>query len=194
MAKLVASGPDAIEARSAAPAVIFSGAFNPRHHGHEQMARVAEKLLGAPVAWELPIENADKPPLDYLEMARRLRQFGADESVYLTRAATFAAKAELFPGATFIVGADTLPRIDQPRFYGHGEAARDAAINAIAARGCKFLVFGRLMPLDGAAGDAGFRSLSRLEVSPALRAICIDEVAAERFRADVSSTELRTGQ
>ncbi len=68
---------------------IFPGAFNPLHAGHRRMAEIARKRLGVPVEFEISIENVDKLPLDYLEIARRLEQFSRDEVVWLTRAATF---------------------------------------------------------------------------------------------------------
>ena len=81
------------------PAAIFPGAFNPLHVGHRRMAELAQAILGVPVALELSILNPDKPPLDYAEIDRRLRQFPAEQPVWLTRAATFEEKSRLFPGA-----------------------------------------------------------------------------------------------
>ncbi|MEZ6070143.1 MAG: hypothetical protein R3C10_07645 [Pirellulales bacterium] len=135
------------------------------------------------MTFELSIENVDKPPLDYLEIERRCGQFAGVGAVCLTRAPTFLGKAELFPGATFVVGADTIIRIAAPRYYGNDPAACRAAIQRIAALGCRFLVFGRL-------DDNGFVTLADLSLPSELRAIC-DEVDEDAFRADVSSTELR---
>jgi hypothetical protein len=103
--------------------------------------------------------------------------------VCLTRAATFEEKSRLFPGATFIVGVDTLRRIADPRYYRDDAAACLAAIERIAARGCRFLVFGRDV-------GTGFVRLSDLDLPEALRAIC-REVPGEEFREDISSTEIR---
>ena len=80
-------------------AAIFPGAFNPLHAGHRRMMELAQAILGVPVALELSVLNADKPPLDYAEIERRLRQFPAEQPVWLTRAATFEEKSRLFPGA-----------------------------------------------------------------------------------------------
>ena len=176
----------------ARPKVVFSGAFHPVHRGHRRIAQIGGQLLGAPAAWELPIVNADKPPLDYLEVAGRLAQFEPGAKVWLTRAATFVEKADLFPGATFLVGVDTILRIDDPRFYAHSALARDAAFERIAAAGCRFLVFGRVRRAAGDAGAATFYTLSQLELSPGLQALC-DETSAVVFREDVSSTSLRSG-
>ena len=69
--------------------------------------------------WEISVRNVHKPPLDYLEIGQRVAEFQQDEEVWLTLAATFDEKSRLFPGATFIVGVDTLQRIVEPRYYGN---------------------------------------------------------------------------
>jgi hypothetical protein len=168
--------------------VVFPGAFNPRHAGHVRMAEMASRRLGAPVAWELSITNVDKPPLDFIAIRERLEPLdleGSESKIALTRAPTFREKAELFPGATFVVGVDTVQRIAETRYYGGDMAKRDAAIKQIAERGCRFLVFGREL-------DGRFAVLSDLDLPESLRALC-DEVPASDFREDVSSTALRRG-
>lgn len=167
--------------------LLFPGAFNPPHHGHLEMIAVAERRLGKPAMWELSVANVDKPPLDHISIYERLEALREEDPrrlIALTRAPTFREKSELFPNATFVVGADTLLRIADPKYYGGDPAKRDAAIAEIAARGCRFLAFGRIL-----AGK--FTVLSDLALPPALAAIC-DEVPASEFREDISSTQLRT--
>ncbi len=171
----------------AAPAVVFPGAFNQRHSGHRQMAKVAERVLGHAIAHEISIENVDKPPLDFIEIEDRLSQFDDGEVVWLTRAAAFVQKAERFPGATFVVGADTLRRIAEPKYYEAMKMTTDEAIDALVAAGCRFLMFGRV---EGEGADADFVTLEDLSLSPRLAAIC-SEVPESAFRDDISSTELR---
>jgi len=163
--------------------LVMPGAFNPRHEGHRRMAEIAGQQCGQPVEFELSIWNVDKPPLDYIEIEHRLRNFTDRETVWLTRAPTFVEKAKLFPQATFVLGADTLVRIGQPKYYGDDEQARDTAINDLARSHCRFVVFGRLR-------DEQFETLDLLELPAALRTLCsgCDE---HTFRFDVSSTELR---
>lgn len=164
------------------PRIVFPGAFHPLHAGHQAMARVAERRYGVPVAFELSIENVDKPPLDYSEIAARGEQFG-EATLWLTRAPTFIEKSRLFPHAVFVVGADTIARIADPKYYGgSADACRDA-IAEIAQRGCRFLVFGRNVRDE-------FRTLDALPLPSALRVLC-DDVGEEEFRVDISSTELR---
>jgi hypothetical protein len=164
------------------PRVLFPGAFNPPHEGHEQMARIATKRLGQPVTFELSIANVDKPPLDFIEINGRLRGL-AGQRVLLTRAPTFVEKSRIAPGCTFVVGVDTIERIGDPVYYGNDPSQRDGAIQKIAARGCRFLVFGRNV-------DGRFRTLAAANIPPALRAIC-DEVTESEFSVDISSTALR---
>jgi hypothetical protein len=159
------------------------GAFNPLHDGHRRMMQIAEEMLGQPAVTELSILNVDKPPLDYMEIERRLGQFPAERPVVLSRAATFDEKSRLFAGATFVVGADTLRRIADPRYYGNDPSACQRAIERIVGQGCRFLVFGRDC-------GAGFACLSDLDLPETLRTICRD-VPAEVFREGVSSTALR---
>ncbi len=164
------------------PFVLFPGAFNPLHAGHQRMAEVAGEYCGRAVTFELSIANVEKPPLDFIEIADRLGQFQS-QRVLLTRAPTFVEKSAIAPGCTFVVGVDTLVRIGDPSYYGRDPARRDAAIAAMGNLGCRFLVFGRV-------ADGGFETLSDVVVPPALRAIC-DEVGESQYREDVSSTELR---
>jgi nicotinamide mononucleotide (NMN) deamidase PncC len=170
-------------AANPATGAVMPGAFNPLHLGHERMAEVAHTLLGLPVALEISIVNVDKPPLDYCEIQRRVGQFAPDQPVWLSRAATFEEKSRLFPCATFLVGTDTLRRIADPRYYAGDAAACRAALERIAGRGCKFLVFGRDM-------GTGLVRLSDLDLPEPLKRIC-REVPAETFREDVSSTAIR---
>jgi nicotinamide mononucleotide (NMN) deamidase PncC len=162
---------------------VFPGAFNPLHEGHRRMADVAKELLQLPILMEISITNVDKAPLDYCEMRRRIEQFPSELPVCFTRARTFDEKSKLFPGCWFVVGIDTLKRIAAPDYYGNDESAALAAIARIASRGCRFLVFGRKMGED-------FVRPADLDLPESLKAIC-REVPPERFRLDVSSTELR---
>ena len=173
--------PDGLHPRQE-PSVFFPGAFNPLHAGHRRMAEIAAARTGKPVWFELSIANVDKPPLDFIEIGDRLDQLG-DAPVVLTQAALFAEKAILFPAATFVVGADTIERIADPRYYGGKTTERDAAIGMFESNGCRFLVFGR-------TADGPFLVLHDLNLPTNLHALC-DGVPESEFREDISSTELR---
>ena len=119
-----------------------------------------------------------------LEARRRAAQFLGRAPVLLSKASLFGDKAKLFPGAPFVVGVDTAQRILESRFYG-SEAARDETLDGLRSLGNSFLVAGRLR-------DGVFRSLGDLDV-PARHRDLFTELPAQRFRADISSTQVREG-
>jgi nicotinamide mononucleotide (NMN) deamidase PncC len=166
------------------PAALLAGSFNPLHEGHRKLAALAARLCGGPAAFELSIVNADKPPLGESEARRRAAQFAWQAPLWLTRAPTFVLKAELFPGAVLVVGADTAARIVQPRFYGDSVEAMRQALATIRAHGCRFLVAGRI---DAQGQFVGLESAG----IPAEFADLFAGIAAADFRLDVSSTQLR---
>jgi nicotinamide mononucleotide (NMN) deamidase PncC len=161
---------------------IFAGSFDPLHDGHRAMARIGARVTGLPVAYELSIRNVDKPPLDYLETSARVNQF-SDARVWLTSAPTFVEKLSLFPGAPFLVGADTYVRLGNPRYYGDSAERAAAAVERISRESGGLVVFGRVC-------DGQFTEPSRLEAPPTLRSIA-RFVTEREFRDDISSTMLR---
>src|ERR1700693_5910908 len=126
------------------PAVLFPGSFNPMHEGHVWLARLAEELRQQPVAFEISVTNADKPPLAGETVRHRLAQFAWKSPVELTRAPTFVEKSRLFPGPLFVVGADTAERLFAPKYYGDDELRMHVALEEIAHSGCSFLVAVRI--------------------------------------------------
>jgi hypothetical protein len=166
-----------------APRAVLPGSFNPLHDGHLLLARVAEAMLQAPVAFEISVTNVDKPPLAASEVRARLAQFAARARVELTRAPTFLEKSRLFPGATFIVGADTAERLVATRYYG-AETRMSAALQEIAERGCRFLVAVR------ADTEERVRALADVAVPPRF-AHLFTPIPESRFRLDASSSDIR---
>jgi hypothetical protein len=166
------------------PQVLLSGSFNPLHEGHLELARAASRVLGKPVAFELAARNADKPPLPAPEVLARLAQFAGRYPVYVSQAATFVEKAQLYPGATFVLGYDTAVRLLQARFYGDNREKLAAALAAIRAQGCRFLVAGRLH------SDARYHPPDDLD-PPRDCADLFLPIPPDQFRRDISSTELR---
>jgi len=166
------------------PAAILSGSFNPLHGGHTGLAATAAALLGAPVAFELSVVNADKPRLEPAAVLDRLSQFAGRTAAYAGNAPTFVEKARLYPGAVFVVGFDTAARVVQPRYYGGSEAGLLAALDELRRRGNRFLVAGRL------DDDGLFHELPELAL-PAGYEMLFEAIPARLFRHDVSSTELR---
>lgn len=132
------------------------------------------------VVFEIGAVNADKPPLPRDEITKRLSQFHAHSNplfsrwgitnfaVSITSEPLFLGKAAIFPGCDFLIGADTMVRLINSKYYadrtsssrtGGGaaeavvlgtdsEARRTAnmvsALSTIAARRCRFVVGGRV--------------------------------------------------
>ena len=166
------------------PFVLFPGSFNPMHEGHLLLARVAEELRQQPLAFEISVVNVDKPPLLGETVRHRLAQFAWKSPVELTRAPTFLEKSRLFPGTTFVVGADTAERLVAPKYYRDDEARMHDALEEIADSGGSFLVAVRL----DAAGRV--RALNDIPV-PRRYADLFTEIPEHRFRLDTSSSEIR---
>ena len=164
---------------------IFPGSFDPLHDGHRAMARIGARITGLPVAYELSIRNVEKPALDFVEIAARADRFDG-AAAWLTSAATFVEKVALFPGAPFLVGADTFVRLGHPRYSGGSTTAAAEAVRRIATASGGLIVFGRLR-------DGVFTDPAQLLAPPALRAIA-RFVTEEEFRDDVSSTLLRRAE
>jgi hypothetical protein len=168
------------------PGLIFPGAFNPVHKGHLEMKQLAEKMTGLSASFEISVANVDKPPLDYREMANRSASLNTLGNLIFTCAATFTEKAAIFPGATFIVGADTIKRIASITYYQLDSQRRDRAILEMVQLGVRFIVFGR-------SADGRFVTLDDLNLPADLKSICA-QVPESSFREDISSTLLRLDQ
>lgn len=166
---------------------IFPGSFNPIHQGHLEMIDIAQQKLGSRVALEISVQNVDKPCLDYIELKTRLEQIREarpGQAVWLTQTPLFEEKSELFQGATFVVGADTLRRFAELRFYHESIHRLHDVLRAIGYNDCRFLVFGRVGP------DDRIENMKTLNVPDMLRSLT-DEIPETEFRMNISSRDLR---
>jgi nicotinic acid mononucleotide adenylyltransferase len=168
---------------------IFPGSFNPIHKGHAEMIDIAELRLGSRVALEISIQNVDKPPLDYIELEYRLKAIEntrPEQAVWFTQTPLFEDKSDIFRGATFVVGADTLRRFADLRFYHESIHQLHDVLRLIAFHNCRFLVFAR-------QGHHEIESLETLKIPDMLRSLC-DEIPPSTFAMNISSSDLRRNE
>ena len=124
---------------------IYPGSWNPYHEGHNQIAQIAEEIIGSPVIHEITPINADKGFLDWFDVADRISNMQRSHgcSVIVTDYPTFIGKAKSIARKgrqiVFIVGADTWRRVCMPMYVGPIEELYEA----FSSLGVKFLPFGR---------------------------------------------------
>ena len=181
--------------------LVYPGSFNPLHHGHVELARAAQAALASsagtqqeagveqvPVVLEISAANADKPVLSEEIVRQRVTQVTqASFPVAITKAPLFIDKARIFPGSTFIVGADTASRILDPKYYGNSDLSMVAAIAEVAHLGCRFLVGGRVVNGNFTVLDD---ILAQSPLPDHLKDIFMG-LSSDEFRVDLSSTEIR---
>lgn len=216
--------------------IIYPGSFNPLHEGHLQLVAAeierrrslavsAGREFSAPlVVFEIAAVNADKPPLSRETVVQRLLQFDDranpllqrfgihHHAVSVTSEPLFVAKGELFRRCSFLIGADTMARLLNPKYYAdtaeNGSAGVDrslfnmiSALTTLKNYGCGFIVGGRVRAL--ASGEATFETGEQIingehadtaqvvNVLPDTVKEMFTSLSEDEFRLDLSSTEIR---
>ncbi|VVB08011.1 unnamed protein product [Arabis nemorensis] len=168
--------------------IILPGSFNPLHDGHLKLLEVAMSVSGGGYpCFEISAINADKPPLSVAQIKDRVKQFEAvGKTVIVSNQPYFYKKAELFPGSSFVIGADTAARLVNPKYYEGSQKRMLEILGDCKRTGCSFLVGGRNI-------DGVFKVLEDLDIPEEISDMFIS-IPAEKFRMDISSSEIRKKQ
>ena len=182
LSKVKASGEPREPSEPGKIRLVFPGSFDPCHRNHIFMAKQASNKLCEPVHFEISLTNVDKPPIDFISLNQRLDSLKGYEdenfmgSICLTNAPLFLQKAALFPDSTFIVGADTINRIFDAKYY-NGTVNTPAILKHFKEKNVRFMVF--------------HRKSIELFINPEVLEFC-EIIPVDEYEDDgISSTEIR---
>lgn len=167
---------------------IYPGSFNPPHEGHAEIVEIAQEKTQNNVELEISVKNVDKPPIDPLELVRRLKIINEKLpgiKVWTTNAPRYVQKAELFPGAQFVMGADTAVRLANPKYAENSLEKRNDVLKRLNALDVDFCVFARKIN-QNIIGE----KILKEELPDLLKNICVF-VSEKEFLNDASSSALR---
>jgi cytidyltransferase-like protein len=152
------------------------GSFNPPHNGHFGAAEAVRALTGKRIIFSVTANPPHKDPLGLHDMLERAKMLRGKDVVFTEGDALFIEKARRFPGASFIVGADTARRMLDPKW-----CPVEPMIDEFRDLGTKFYVLGRVQD------DGGFVTLADIPEARGLG----DIFKHVDGRWDISSTQLR---
>lgn len=176
------------------PAVLFPGTFNPLHDGHRAMAAQAQQLSDRQVFYAVNADSIHKPALSTSELLSRAAAIrgekwsGVGSPVLFTRGEPlFVDKARARPGTTFVIGADALARMLDPKW---GVDAREV-LTTLAVNAARFYVFarqegGQLLTAGSVLDAMPFNASSfkpLFQEAPGIWAVSSTEIRARGARA-----------
>ena len=154
-----------------------------------------------PVVFEIAVVNADKPPLSREDLVKRLMAFSSSgvatqllESYGLTNVAIvvtshplFVNKINLFPNCRILLGADTLSRLLNEKYYNNSRESMIVALGKILQKNT-LIVGGRVTPEGEFVTAENIILQHHLPVELTQQILNLPESA---FRCDISSTTIR---
>ena len=173
-----------ISSHNEEPKLIFPGAFEPNSQSSSGNGSIGQKQIEKEV-FEVCIQNADKPPLSYHQIDSTLKQFTQSDKWVLTKTGKFSDKAMIFKDATFIIGADTLLRMLNEKFYPSYKSMIEE-FEIFNQQNTKFLVFGRVY------GEK-FITLNDISLPENIKQR-FEGFGEDIFRSDISSSQIRISE
>ena len=159
--------------------LILSGSFNPLHDGHINLLKASLNEYNKIPLYEISITNVDKSKIVFNDLLNRISQFKSLGRLVITNSPTFEEKSKIFTKSIFVIGYDTAERLVDNKYYKNGFKE---SLNIIERNNCSFLVSGRLIKNKYyKPANINFEGYDYL----------FDTLAEEKFRLDISSTELR---
>ena len=161
---------------------MMPGSFNPPHAGHLGLAETFRAEHGKSVLFEIGTNPPHKTPPTVQELLQRAKLLKGQDVLFSRNMPMYIEKAAMFHGMDFIVGADTMLRILDPKWG----VDPYTVMSHIKGYGNEFYVSGREM--DG-------KFITRDDIVDKLPSDYIMEfgpiIHHLEGRWDVSSTELR---
>ena len=159
--------------------LILSGSFNPLHEGHIGLLKASSKEFKKNPLFEISIKNVDKSEINFNDLMDRINQFRSLGKLVVTNSEKFEEKSKIFKESIFVIGYDTALRLVDNKYY-NDDFRRSLKI--IEKNNCSFLVSGRFINKKyKKPNNINFEGYDYL----------FNILSEEKFRIDISSTELR---
>ena len=159
--------------------IILSGSFNPLHEGHIELLKASSKEFKKNPLFEISIKNVDKSEINFNDLMDRINQFKSLGKLVVTNSAKFEEKSKIFKESIFVIGYDTALRLVDNKYYSDDFRK---SLKIIEKNNCSFLVSGRFINKNyKKPNNINFKGYDYL----------FNILSEEKFRIDISSTQLR---
>ena len=159
--------------------LILSGSFNPLHEGHIELLKASSKEFKKNPLFEISIKNVDKSEINFNDLMDRINQFKSLGKLVVTNSAKFEEKSKIFKESIFVIGYDTALRLVDNKYYNDDFRK---SLKIIEKNNCSFLVSGRFINKNyKKPNNINFKGYDYL----------FNILSEEKFRIDISSTQLR---